>query len=72
VIVERKNSSKQNNRGQLRIKNYIFERVENFIYLGVILNEDNSHQIHLQEGIKNANKTYFMVKNLEIKIYLKN
>ena len=70
--MERKNSSKQNNRGQLRIKNYIFERVENFIYLGVILNEDNSHQIHLQEGIKNANKTYFMVKNLEIKIYLKN
>jgi len=35
--------------GQLRIKNYTFERVENFKYLDVILNEDNNHQIDLQE-----------------------
>jgi len=32
-----------------------------FKYLGVILNEDNNHQIDLQERIKNANKTYFML-----------
>jgi hypothetical protein len=46
----------------LTIKNYTFERVEDFKYLGVILNEDNSHQIDLQERIKNANKTYFMLQ----------
>jgi len=42
--------------------------MENFKSLGVILNEDNNHQIDLQERIKNANKTYFMLqKILEIK-----
>ena len=30
MTVEWKNSSKQNKRGQLTIKNYAFERVENF------------------------------------------
>jgi hypothetical protein len=39
MIVERKNSLKQNKIGHLKIKNYKFERVENFKYLGVILNE---------------------------------
>jgi hypothetical protein len=47
----------------LKIKNYKFETVENLKYLGVLLNEDNSHQIDLQKGIKNANKTYFMLQN---------
>ena len=65
VIVEWKISSKQNKRGQLTIKNYTFERVENFKYLGVILNEDNNHQINLQERIKNANKTYLCYKNFQ-------
>jgi hypothetical protein len=32
VIVERKNTKKK---GHLKIKNYKFERVENFRYLGV-------------------------------------
>jgi hypothetical protein len=36
--------------------------VENFKYLGVILNEDNSNQIDLQERITNANKTHFMLQ----------
>ena len=61
VIVERKNSLKKNKIGHLKIKDYKFERVENFKYLGVILNEDNNNQIDLQERIKNANKTYFML-----------
>jgi len=46
----------------LKIKNYKFERVENFKYLGVILNDDNNNQIDLQERVKNANKTYFMLQ----------
>jgi hypothetical protein len=61
-------------------KNYKFERAENFKYLGVILNEHNNSQIHLQERIKNANKTYFMLQNFfrnkniskKLKLILKN
>jgi len=62
MVVERKNSLKKNEIGHMKIKNYKFERVENFKYLGVILNEDNNHQTDLQERIKNANKTYFMLQ----------
>jgi len=46
----------------LKIKNYKFERVENFKYLEVILNEDNNNQTDFQERINNGNKTYFMLK----------
>jgi len=62
VIVERKNSLKKNKIGDLKIKNYKYERVENFKYLGVILNEDINNQIDLQERTRNANKTYFMLQ----------
>jgi len=62
MIVERKNSSKQNKTGQLPIKNYTFESVESFKYLGTIPYEDNNHQIDLQERIKNSNITYFMLQ----------
>jgi hypothetical protein len=73
MIVERKNSLKKNKIEHFKIKNYKFERVENFKYLVVILNEDNSNQTDLQEGIKNANKTYFMLQNfLKIKAYQRN
>jgi len=54
--------------------------VENFEYLEIILNEDNNNQMDLQERIKNANKTYFMLqkffknKNIakKLKLRLKN
>jgi len=36
---------KENKIGHRKIKNYKFERVENFKYLGVILNEDNNNQV---------------------------
>ena len=49
--------------GHLKMKYYKFESVENFKYLGNIL-EDNNHQIDLQESIKNANKVYFMLQKL--------
>jgi hypothetical protein len=81
MIVERKNGLKKNKTGHLKIKNYKLERVENFKYLGVILNEDNSnsnsHKMDLQERIKNANKTYFMLqkffknKNISKKLKLR-
>jgi hypothetical protein len=42
MIVEKKNTSKQNKVGQITIiNNYIFERVENFKYTGFVLNSDN-------------------------------
>jgi len=47
MIVEWKNSSKQNKTGQLTIKNYTFERNENFKYLGVIPNEENNRHTAL-------------------------
>ena len=80
MIVERKNSFKKNKIEHLKIKNYKFERVKNFKYLGVILNEDNNNQIYLQERIKNPNKTYFMLQNFfkntniskKLKLRLKN
>ena len=48
----------------MKIKNYKFESVENFKYLGVMFNEDNNNQIDLQVRIKNANKTYFMLQKV--------
>jgi hypothetical protein len=60
VAVERKNSSEQNNIGQLKIKNYSFERAENCKYLAVTLNEDK--QICFQKIITNANKTHFVLQ----------
>ena len=77
--MERKNSLKKNKIGHLKTKINKFETVENFKYLRVILNEYNN-KIDLQERIKNANKTYFMIKNFfkikkiskELKLRLKN
>jgi len=73
MIMERKNSLKQNITGHLKIKNYKFERVENFKYLGVILNEDNINQIDLQERIKMLTKYISCYINfLKIKTYQRN
>ena len=59
--MEKQFKTKQNR--TLDNKNYTSERVENFKYLDGITNEDNKHQIDLQERIKMANKTYFRLKN---------
>jgi hypothetical protein len=55
-------------------------RFENFKCLGVILSEGNNHEIDLQERMKSANKTYFVLQNLfqnksvskKLKLILKN
>jgi hypothetical protein len=44
IIVESKNNLKKNKMGHLKMKNYKFERVENFKNLGVILNADSNNQ----------------------------
>jgi len=64
----------------LKAKNYKFERVENYRYLGVLINVDNINQIDLQERINNDNKMYFVLqkffknKNIpkKLKLRLKN
>ena len=63
MIVERKNSLKENKIGHLKIKNYKFERMENFKYLGVMLSEDNNNQINLQERTKMLTKHILFYKN---------
>jgi hypothetical protein len=78
--VERKNSLKKNKIEHLKIKNYKIERVENFKYLGVILNEDNNNPTDLQERIKMLTKhillykSFFKNKNIskKLKLRLKN
>jgi len=79
MIVERKNSLKKNKTGHLKIRNYKFERVENFKCLEFILNEDNNNQMDLQGRVKNANKTHFMLQKVfknkiskKLKLRLKN
>jgi len=42
MTVKRGKKLKQNKIGQLKIKNYKFERCGNFKYLIAILNEDNN------------------------------
>jgi hypothetical protein len=54
--------------------------VENFKYLGVILNENDNNQTDLQERKNSANKTYCMLqilfknkkKSMKLKLRLKN
>jgi len=62
MIMKRKNSLQKNKIGHLKIKNYKFDLVKNFKYLGVILNEDNNNQIDLQERIKNVKKNIYATK----------
>jgi hypothetical protein len=74
MMVERKNSLRQNKIGHFKIKNYKFERDENFKYLEVIFNEDNNSQRDLQERIKNANKSILYATKFffKIKTYQRN
>jgi len=73
VIVERKNSLKQNKIGHLKIKNYKIERAEIFKYLGGILNEDNNYQIDLHEKIKKCKQNILYAKKfLKVKTYQRN
>jgi hypothetical protein len=73
MVVGIKSSLKENKIGYLKIKNYNFEEVEKFKYLGVILNEKNRDQTDLQERINNANKTFLSYKGfLRIKICQRN
>jgi hypothetical protein len=56
MLVEKKNTLKQNKIVHLKIKKFKFERVENVKYLEVMLNKHNNNQIHLQEREKMLNK----------------
>ena len=63
----------------LKIDNFAFENVENFNYLGSILNADNKMNIEIPERIAKGNKAYyantkliklkFLKKNTKMKMY---
>jgi len=48
----------------LKIDNFAFENVENFNYLGSILNVDNTMNIEIAEGIVKGNKVYYANEKL--------
>jgi hypothetical protein len=64
---------------RLKFDNFDFENVENFNYLGSILNADNKMNIEFAERIAKGNKTYyanaklirskFLKRNTKMKIY---
>jgi hypothetical protein len=64
----------------LKSYNFAFENVENFNYLGSILNADNKMNIEIAEIIVKGNKTYyanaklikskFLKRNTKMKIYM--
>jgi hypothetical protein len=47
------------NESPLQINNYSFEKVNNFIYLGAILNENNQMQFEIAERIRKGNRAYY-------------
>jgi len=63
----------------LKIDNFAFENVENFNYLGSILNADNKMNIEIAERMAKGNKLYyakaklikskFLKKNTKMEIY---
>jgi hypothetical protein len=62
-----------------KIDNFTFKNVENFSYLGSILNADNKMNIEIAEKIAKSNKAYyansklikqkFLKKSAKMKIY---
>ena len=77
LIVESFNDTTRSS--DLKIDNLAFENVENFNYLGSILNADNKINIEFAERIAKGNKAYyanaklikpkFLKKNSKMKIY---
>jgi hypothetical protein len=47
------------NKRPLQINNYSFEKVNNFIYLGSMLNENNQMQFEIAERIRKGNGAYY-------------
>ena len=73
MIVEWKQSSKQNKIGQLRINNYTFVRAESFnIWVLHSMKITNTKQIYKKEYKMLTKHTSCYKIFLEIKIYLKN
>jgi hypothetical protein len=47
------------NKRPLQINNYSFEKVNNFIYMGAILNDNNQMQFEIAERIRKGNRAYY-------------
>jgi len=48
----------------MKIDNSSFERVEEFIYLGATLTDQNSIQEEIESRLKSGNACYYSVQNL--------
>ena len=55
----------------LQIDNFAFENVENFNYLGSIMNADNKMNIEISERIVKGNKAYYAIAKLIKSKFLK-
>jgi hypothetical protein len=55
----------------LKIDNFAFENIENFNYLGSILNADNKMNIEIAERIVKGNKAYYANEKLIKSNFLK-
>jgi hypothetical protein len=69
-------ANKENRNKGHEIPNFAFEHVENFNYLGSILNADNKMHIEISERIAKGNtltqnliKSKFLKRNTKMKIY---
>lgn len=58
-MITNENSRQRKTEQHIKIHNYIFEKVNNFTYLGVIVNRHNNIQEEINKRILNSNKCYF-------------
>jgi argonaute-like protein implicated in RNA metabolism and viral defense len=69
--VSRNKENRNKRLTHLNIDNFVFENVENFSYLGSILNAGNKMNIEIVERIVKVNKAYYANEKLIKSQFLK-
>lgn len=69
-MITNENSRQRKTEQHIKIYNHIFEKVNNFTYLGVIVNRHNNIQEEINKRILNSNKCYFAMIHLFKSKYL--
>lgn len=69
-MITNENSRQRKTEQHIKIHNYIFEKVNNFTYLGAIVNRHNNIQEEINKRILNSNKCYFAMIHLFKSKYL--
>ncbi|VVC33079.1 Hypothetical protein CINCED_3A019245 [Cinara cedri] len=57
-------SRRENHEENLEVENYKFERVQNFIYLGVTINSKNNNHDEIKIRLTAANKCYYGITSI--------